>query len=198
MYQLTKNHRFCLLLTLALLMCSLANCQRGGGGGSRGGGGSSFGGGGSYYGGGGGYYGGGGGYYGGRSGGGGVAGWIFALICGIPILCALACFACATCQCCRSDNNQLGAQHEEDVRRPKQNYTPQEAMALEHTKDIIVDAINSSGQTQNFTYTQEGIKTPIRARVIRQQQVQPLLYEIDIEGEDSLGPWVGRGFVVDH
>ena len=57
-------------------------------------------------------------------------------------------------------------------------------MDLERTKAIIVDAIRSSGEVQNFTYTQDGQRHPIRARVTQADRVGPMMFEIGLAGED--------------
>ena len=71
-------------------------------------------------------------------------------------------------------------------------------MDLERTKSIIVDAINSSGEVQNFTYTQEGVSHPIRARVSQVRKTGPMIYEIELAGEDELGPWTASGAIINH
>ena len=61
-----------------------------------------------------------------------------------------------------------------------------------------MDAINSSGEVQNYTYTQEGVSHSIKARVSEVKKVHPMMYDIAIVGEDELGPWVGKGAIVNH
>ena len=71
-------------------------------------------------------------------------------------------------------------------------------MQFQRFSQTIVAAINSSMETPCFNYQQAGGRYPIKARVTNFRKVQPLLYDIQLFGEDELGPWRGRGVIVHH